>query len=77
MAVKRVDNPGESAAPTPGKAAIGCWGGCWYGGCWGGCWPGVKADPEIVDFARSISRMEDLQKLDIAQFAEGLASEEE
>jgi hypothetical protein len=29
-------------------AAVGCWGGCWYGGCWGACWPGVAAEPEVL-----------------------------
>ncbi len=62
----------ERSRPAPGGrgdlAAVGCWGGCWYGGCWGGCWPGVEADPEIVvAVSRSLSSVgnapEDLGRL--------------
>ena len=42
MAVSRSRPTGE----TGDLAAVGCWGGCWYGGCWGACWPGVTAEPE-------------------------------
>jgi hypothetical protein len=50
----------EGRRPTGGgEAAVGCWGGCWYGGCWGGCWPGVQADPEIVEaVSRSLGSVE-------------------
>jgi hypothetical protein len=47
MAVKRVGRA-RQAPGRPTTAAIGCWGGCWYGGCWGGCWPGLQSDPRVI-----------------------------